>query len=97
MFWLLTILNDIKLICYFSGFKQLQRYGVHVPRYALVNREVPYQELDYFVEQEDFVEVHGNRFWKPFVEKPVDGEFDSYIIKEVVLSMLLLVVDIYTI
>ncbi|KAK4603944.1 hypothetical protein RGQ29_012454 [Quercus rubra] len=55
-------------------YEQLQRYGVHVPRYALVNREVPYQELDYFVEQEDFVEVHGNRFWKPFVEKPVDGD-----------------------
>ena len=53
---------------------ELQRYGVHVPRYALVNREVPYQELDYFVEQEDFVEVHGNRFWKPFVEKPVDED-----------------------
>ncbi|KAF3443186.1 hypothetical protein FNV43_RR12867 [Rhamnella rubrinervis] len=43
-------------------------------RYALVNREVPYQELDYFVEEEDFVEVHGNRFWKPFVEKPVHGD-----------------------
>ncbi|XP_075638897.1 inositol hexakisphosphate and diphosphoinositol-pentakisphosphate kinase VIP1-like isoform X3 [Castanea sativa] len=55
-------------------YEQLQRYGVHVPRYVLVNREVPYQELDYFVEQEDFVEVHGNRFWKPFVEKPVDGD-----------------------
>lgn len=45
-----------------------------MPRYALVNREFPFQELDYFVEQEDFVEVHGNRFWKPFVEKPIDGE-----------------------
>ncbi|CAL5431284.1 unnamed protein product [Camellia sinensis] len=31
-----------------------------------------YQELDYFVEEEDFIEVHGNRFWKPFVEKPVN-------------------------
>lgn len=50
-------------------------YGIPVPRYALVNREVPYQELDYFVEEEDFVEVHGNRFWKPFVEKPVHGNF----------------------
>lgn len=50
-------------------------YGIPVPRYALVNREVPYQELDYFVEEEDFVEVHGNRFWKPFVEKPVHGKF----------------------
>lgn len=50
-------------------------FGIPVPRYALVNRERPYQELDCFVEGEDFVEVHGNRFWKPFVEKPVHGEF----------------------
>lgn len=49
-------------------------YGIPVPRYALVNREVPYQELDYFIEEEDYIEVHGNRFWKPFVEKPVDGK-----------------------
>lgn len=49
-------------------------FGIHVPRYALVNREVPYQQLDYFIEEEDFVEVHGMRFWKPFVEKPIDGE-----------------------
>lgn len=49
-------------------------FGVPVPNYALVNREYPYQELEYFVEQEDFVEVHGKRFWKPFVEKPIDGE-----------------------
>lgn len=49
-------------------------FGIPVPRYALVNREVPYQDLDYFVEEEDFVEVHGNRFWKPFVEKPVHGK-----------------------
>ncbi|XP_027153017.1 inositol hexakisphosphate and diphosphoinositol-pentakisphosphate kinase VIP2 isoform X4 [Coffea eugenioides] len=58
----------------------LERYGIPVPRYALVNREMPYQELDYFVEEEDFVEVHGNRFWKPFVEKPVDGDNHSIMI-----------------
>ncbi|XP_071713064.1 inositol hexakisphosphate and diphosphoinositol-pentakisphosphate kinase VIP2-like [Rutidosis leptorrhynchoides] len=52
----------------------LELYGIPVPRYALVNREKPYQELDYFVEEEDFVEVHGERFWKPFVEKPIDGD-----------------------
>ncbi|KAI8017305.1 Inositol hexakisphosphate and diphosphoinositol-pentakisphosphate kinase VIP2 [Camellia lanceoleosa] len=41
---------------------------------------VPYQELDYFVEEEDFIEVHGNRFWKPFVEKPVNGNNHSIMI-----------------
>ncbi|KAM7511388.1 hypothetical protein LguiB_010263 [Lonicera macranthoides] len=58
----------------------LEMYGIPVPRYALVNREVPCQELDYFVEEEDFVEVHGNRFWKPFVEKPVHGDDHSIMI-----------------
>ncbi|XP_028100084.1 inositol hexakisphosphate and diphosphoinositol-pentakisphosphate kinase VIP1-like [Camellia sinensis] len=58
----------------------LEMHGIPVPRYALVNREVPYQELDYFVEEEDFIEVHGNRFWKPFVEKPVNGDNHSIMI-----------------
>ncbi|XP_057491252.1 inositol hexakisphosphate and diphosphoinositol-pentakisphosphate kinase VIP2-like isoform X2 [Actinidia eriantha] len=61
-------------------YEHLEKYGIPVPRYALVNREKPYQELDYFVEEEDFVEVHGNRFWKPFVEKPVDGDDHSIMI-----------------
>ncbi|KAG7985469.1 hypothetical protein I3843_03G026900 [Carya illinoinensis] len=55
-------------------YERLEMFEIPVPRYALVNREVPYQELDYFVEEDDFVEVHGNRFWKPFVEKPIDGD-----------------------
>ncbi|XP_051114666.1 inositol hexakisphosphate and diphosphoinositol-pentakisphosphate kinase VIP2-like isoform X2 [Andrographis paniculata] len=55
-------------------------YEVPIPRYALVNRQFPNQDLDYLVEEEDFVEVHGNRFWKPFVEKPVDGDDHSIMI-----------------
>ncbi|KAF8681847.1 hypothetical protein HU200_045290 [Digitaria exilis] len=55
-------------------YEHLEKYGIPVPDYALVNREYPYQELDYFIEQEDFVEVHGKRFLKPFVEKPVNGD-----------------------
>ncbi|ONI19333.1 hypothetical protein PRUPE_3G272600 [Prunus persica] len=61
-------------------YEHLEMHGVPVPRYALVNREVPYQELDYFIEEEDFVEVHGHRFWKPFVEKPVEGDDHSIMI-----------------
>ncbi|KAK4783978.1 hypothetical protein SAY86_018346 [Trapa natans] len=61
-------------------YERLEMFGIPVPRYALVNREVPNQELDYFVEEEDYVEVHGNRFWKPFVEKPVDGDNHSIMI-----------------
>ncbi|KAI3500809.1 hypothetical protein L2E82_19480 [Cichorium intybus] len=52
----------------------LESYGIPVPRYALVNREKPYQDLDFFIEEEDFVEVHGQRFGKPFVEKPIHGD-----------------------
>ncbi|XP_041999068.1 inositol hexakisphosphate and diphosphoinositol-pentakisphosphate kinase VIP2-like isoform X1 [Salvia splendens] len=61
-------------------YEQLEMFGIPVPRYALVNRDYPNQELDYFIEEEDFVEVHGNRFWKPFVEKPVDGDNHSIMI-----------------
>ncbi|KAJ6423566.1 hypothetical protein OIU84_024521 [Salix udensis] len=61
-------------------YERLEMFGIPVPRYALVNREFPYQELGYFIEEEDFVEVHGNRFWKPFVEKPVDGDDHSIMI-----------------
>ena len=57
-------------------------FGINVPRYALVNREFPNQELDFFSEEEDFVEVHGNRFWKPFVEKPIHGIDIEHIILE---------------
>ncbi|XP_048140413.1 inositol hexakisphosphate and diphosphoinositol-pentakisphosphate kinase VIP2-like isoform X2 [Rhodamnia argentea] len=61
-------------------YERLKKFGVPVPRYALVDREVPNQRLDYFIEEEDFAEVHGNRFWKPFVEKPVDGDNHSIMI-----------------
>ncbi|XP_057770607.1 inositol hexakisphosphate and diphosphoinositol-pentakisphosphate kinase VIP2-like isoform X1 [Salvia miltiorrhiza] len=61
-------------------YEQLEMFGIPVPRYALVNRDYPNQDLDYFIEEEDFVEVHGNRFWKPFVEKPVDGDNHSIMI-----------------
>ncbi|KAG9153489.1 hypothetical protein Leryth_018750 [Lithospermum erythrorhizon] len=61
-------------------YEQLEMYEIPVPRYAFVNREVPYQELDYFDEEEDFIEVYGKRFWKPFVEKPVHGDDHSIMI-----------------
>ncbi|KAL9257942.1 Inositol hexakisphosphate and diphosphoinositol-pentakisphosphate kinase VIP2-like protein [Drosera capensis] len=61
-------------------YERLEMFGIPVPRYALVNREFPFQEVDYFVEEDDFVEVHGERFWKPFVEKPIDGDDHSIMI-----------------
>nr|AAL24104.1 unknown protein [Arabidopsis thaliana] len=61
-------------------YEHLEMYGIPVPRYACVNRKVPDEDLDYFVEEEDFVEVKGERFWKPFVEKPVNGDDHSIMI-----------------
>lgn len=60
--------------------QRLDEYGIPIPTYALVNRAFPDQELDYFLEEEDFVEVHGKRIMKPFVEKPVDGDNHSVMI-----------------
>ncbi|KAL4280747.1 hypothetical protein GQ457_03G020220 [Hibiscus cannabinus] len=56
-----------------------QLKGYVIPAYALVNRE-PYQRLDYYIEEKGYVEVHGNRFWKPFLEKHVDGGNHSIMI-----------------
>ncbi|KFK25742.1 hypothetical protein AALP_AA8G153900 [Arabis alpina] len=61
-------------------YEHLEMYGIPVPRYACVNRTEPDQDLDYFVEEEDFVEVKSERFWKPFVEKPVNGDDHSIMI-----------------
>ncbi|KAG6472644.1 hypothetical protein ZIOFF_070118 [Zingiber officinale] len=43
-------------------YEQLEVFGIPIPNYALVNREYPYQELEYFIEEEDYIEVHVKRF-----------------------------------
>lgn len=53
--------------------QRLDEVGIPIPNYALVNRDFPDQEVDLFVEEEDYVEINGKRIFKPFVEKPVDG------------------------
>ncbi|CAM0883363.1 unnamed protein product [Alopecurus aequalis] len=55
-------------------YEHLKLFGVPVPTYAVVRRTHPNQELNYFTEHDDFIEIHGKRFWKPFVEKPIDGD-----------------------
>eukprot|EP00249_Psilotum_nudum_P017504 c26356_g1_i1 orf=1564-3798(-) len=55
-------------------YARLQECGIPIPSYALVNREYPYQNVDYLVEEEDYIEIQGKRICKPFVEKPADGD-----------------------
>ncbi|TVU34900.1 hypothetical protein EJB05_16756 [Eragrostis curvula] len=61
-------------------YEHLKLLGVPVPTYAVVRRDYPNQELNYFVEQDDFIEIHGKRFCKPFVEKPINGDDHSIMI-----------------
>ncbi|KAK8988146.1 hypothetical protein V6N11_065744 [Hibiscus sabdariffa] len=39
-----------------------------------------YREMDYFTKEKDYIEVHGNHFCKPFVEKHIDGDYSSIMI-----------------
>jgi inositol hexakisphosphate/diphosphoinositol-pentakisphosphate kinase len=61
-------------------YSRLDEVGIPIPNYALVNRDFPDQEVDHFVEEEDYVEINGKRIFKPFVEKPVDGDDHSVMI-----------------
>ncbi|KAK4281036.1 hypothetical protein QN277_012576 [Acacia crassicarpa] len=63
------LLHDRRMV-----YERLEMFGIPVPEYALVHRDFPCQELDYFIEEDDFVEIRGRRFWKPFVEKPIDAD-----------------------
>lgn len=61
-------------------YARLEEFGIPTPNYALVSRNFPYEEVENFVEEEDYVEIHGKRILKPFVEKPVDGDNHSVMI-----------------
>ncbi|KAG8440584.1 hypothetical protein GDO86_006364 [Hymenochirus boettgeri] len=55
-------------------YRILQQEGVDLPRYAVLNRDPDRPEECNLVEGEDHVEVNGEIFPKPFVEKPVSAE-----------------------
>ncbi|XP_053681984.1 inositol hexakisphosphate and diphosphoinositol-pentakisphosphate kinase 2 isoform X4 [Sabethes cyaneus] len=52
----------------------LEKEGIEIPRYAVLDRDSPDPKHHELVESEDHVEVNGIIFNKPFVEKPVSAE-----------------------
>ncbi|KAF0303433.1 Inositol hexakisphosphate and diphosphoinositol-pentakisphosphate kinase [Amphibalanus amphitrite] len=56
-------------------YRLLEREGIDLPRFAILDRDAPdfVEERD-FLESDDVVEINGITFNKPFVEKPVSAE-----------------------
>ncbi|XP_078070833.1 inositol hexakisphosphate and diphosphoinositol-pentakisphosphate kinase 2 isoform X3 [Mustelus asterias] len=52
----------------------LKEEGIELPRFAILNRDPDKPDECNLVEGEDHVEVNGDVFQKPFVEKPVSAE-----------------------
>ncbi|ODM97795.1 Inositol hexakisphosphate and diphosphoinositol-pentakisphosphate kinase [Orchesella cincta] len=55
-------------------YSTLEREGIMLPRFAVLDRDSPDPKLHELIESEDHVEVNGVIFNKPFVEKPVCAE-----------------------
>lgn len=52
-------------------YQTLKEAGIEQPRYAIKTQKSDQQE---FVEQEDQIEINGQVFSKPFVEKPINAD-----------------------
>ncbi|XP_070536718.1 inositol hexakisphosphate and diphosphoinositol-pentakisphosphate kinase 2-like [Ptychodera flava] len=52
----------------------LKRESIGLPRYAILDRDSTNPADCHFVEADDYVEINGEVFHKPFVEKPVSAE-----------------------
>ncbi|KAJ7998364.1 hypothetical protein DPEC_G00221930 [Dallia pectoralis] len=72
------LINDLKMQYYIQDrrevYRILQQEGIDLPRYAVLTRDPDRPEECNLVEGEDQVEVNGEVFPKPFVEKPVCAE-----------------------
>uniref|UniRef100_A0A8C2WD37 Inositol hexakisphosphate and diphosphoinositol-pentakisphosphate kinase n=1 Tax=Cyclopterus lumpus TaxID=8103 RepID=A0A8C2WD37_CYCLU len=72
------LLNDLNMQYFIQDrrevYRILQEEGIELPRYAVLNRDPDNPEECNLVEAEDHVEVNGEVFPKPFVEKPVCAE-----------------------
>ncbi|XP_039551173.1 inositol hexakisphosphate and diphosphoinositol-pentakisphosphate kinase 1 isoform X5 [Pimephales promelas] len=74
------LINDLNMQYFIQDrrevYRILQEEGIDLPRYAVLNRDPdrPEGKECNLVESEDHVEVNGEVFHKPFVEKPVSAE-----------------------
>ncbi|XP_051972228.1 inositol hexakisphosphate and diphosphoinositol-pentakisphosphate kinase 2 isoform X2 [Xyrauchen texanus] len=72
------VINDLDLQYCIQDRREVYRIlkaeGILLPRYAVLNRHPAKPEECNLVEGEDHVEVNGEIFQKPFVEKPVSAE-----------------------
>ncbi|XP_061071949.1 inositol hexakisphosphate and diphosphoinositol-pentakisphosphate kinase 2 isoform X8 [Conger conger] len=72
------VINDLDLQYSIQDRREVYRIlkaaGIQLPRYAVLNRDPARPEECNLVEGEDHVEVNGEVFQKPFVEKPVSAE-----------------------
>ncbi|XP_041651265.1 inositol hexakisphosphate and diphosphoinositol-pentakisphosphate kinase 2-like isoform X4 [Cheilinus undulatus] len=72
------LINDLNMQYFIQDrrevYRILQEEGIDLPRYAVLNRDPDNPEKCNLVEAEDHVEVNGEVFPKPFVEKPVCAE-----------------------
>ncbi|XP_077424173.1 inositol hexakisphosphate and diphosphoinositol-pentakisphosphate kinase 1 isoform X2 [Vanacampus margaritifer] len=72
------LINDLNMQYFIQDrrevYRILQEEGIDLPRYGVLNRDPDNPEECSLVEGEDHVEVNGEVFPKPFVEKPVCAE-----------------------
>ncbi|XP_066448806.1 inositol hexakisphosphate and diphosphoinositol-pentakisphosphate kinase 1 isoform X3 [Eleutherodactylus coqui] len=72
------LINDLDMQYFIQDrrevYRILQQEGIDLPRYAILNRDPDKPDECNLVEGEDQVEVNGEIFPKPFVEKPVSAE-----------------------
>ncbi|XP_066567352.1 inositol hexakisphosphate and diphosphoinositol-pentakisphosphate kinase 2 isoform X5 [Amia ocellicauda] len=72
------VINDLNMQYHIQDRREVYRIlkaeGILLPRYAVLNRDPARPEECNLVEGEDHVEVNGEIFQKPFVEKPVSAE-----------------------
>ncbi|XP_074668933.1 inositol hexakisphosphate and diphosphoinositol-pentakisphosphate kinase 2 isoform X6 [Strix aluco] len=72
------IINDLNMQYHIQDRREvygiLKAEGILLPRYAILNRDPNNPQECSLIEGEDHVEVNGEIFQKPFVEKPVSAE-----------------------